>query len=452
MRALRNPWIWLLSLGLIVGAGVYVRHGVRGGAPSTRAASVKKIMYHCPMHPNYISDHPGECPICGMSLVPIEDEKAAGTHPATAGKAGQPGLAVEGQATIYLDPEKQQLIGLRTEPVRREPLDKTVRAVGQVTADETRVSRVFAKVSGWVDKLYVNSTGATVKKGQPLLAIYSPELVSTQEEYLLALRARETLKESSFADVAGSGDSLVEATRRRLELWDIPASEIRRIEKAGRPIKDLTLYSPASGYVMEKTVLEGQKIDPSTSLMTVSDLSEVWVQPEFYEQDASLVRVGDRATLTVSTYPGRSWSGTIDYIYPSVDPQTRTLRARLRFPNPGMVLKPGAYAAIEIAKHLGERLTVSEDSVLDSGTRQIVFLSKGDGHFEPRQVNVGERAGGRRILLSGLRAGDVIVSSGNFLVDSESRLKSAMQGMSSGGKTKQPAPPAGTSSHAGHGS
>jgi RND family efflux transporter MFP subunit len=359
---------------------------------------------------------------------------------------------VEGQATIYLDPEKQQLIGLRTEQVRREPLDKTVRAVGQVTADETRVSRVFSKVSGWVDKLYVNSTGAKVKKGQPLLAIYSPELVSTQEEYLLALRARKTLKESSFAEVAGSGDSLVEATRRRLELWDIPASEIRRIEKAGRPIKNLALYAPASGYVMEKTVLEGQRIDPSASLMTISDLREVWVQPEFYEQDASLVRVGDHATLTVSTYPGRSWSGTIDYIYPSVDSQTRTLRARLRFPNPGMVLRPGAYANIEIVKHLGERLTVSEDSVLDSGTRQIVFLSKGDGHFEPRQVTVGDRAGGRRVVLSGLRAGDVAVSSGNFLVDSESRLKSAMQGMSPSGKTKQPAPPAGTSSHAGHGS
>jgi len=454
MRLLKSPWIWLLCLALILGVGAYIRHGLRAGASSAGAASAKKILYHCPMHPNYISDHPGDCPICGMSLVPIQDEKT-GQHAATTGNVTPPGPAVAGQASIYLDPEKQQLIGLRTEQVRREPLDKTVRVAGQVTADESRVSRVFSKVSGWVDKLYVNFTGATVKKGQPLLTIYSPELVSTQEEYLLALRARKTLKDSSFADVAGSGDSLVEATRRRLELWDISASEISRIEKAGRPIKTLTLYSPASGYVMEKSVLEGQKIDPSSSLMTVADLSQVWVQAEFYEQDASLVRVGDRAALSVNTYPGRSWSGIIDYIYPSVDPQTRTLRARLRFPNPGMVLKPGTYANVEITKHLGQRLTIPEDSVLDSGTRQIVFLSKGDGHFEPRQVTVGERAGGRRVVLAGLRAGEVVVSSGNFLVDSESRLKSAMQGMSSpesaAGKATQPATPAGTSGHAGHG-
>ena len=452
MKLLRRRWVWLLLLVLVLSVGTYTYCGIRMGSPSVGAVT-GKTRYHCPMHPNYISDHPGDCPICGMSLVPIEDE-TGGQHAATAGNIAESGPPVAGQATIALSPEKQQLIGLRTEPVRREPMVKRIRTVGQVTADETRVSRAFSKVSGWVEKLYVNFTGATVKKGQPLLAIYSPELVSTQEEYLLALRASQRLKGSAFSEIAEGGDSLLAATRRRLELWDVPASEIRRIEQAGHPIKTLTLYSPASGYVMEKPVLEGQKIDPSASLMTVADLGEVWVQAEFYEQDASLVHVGDRAALTLNAYPGRTWTGTIDYIYPSVDPQTRTLRARLRFANPGMLLKPGMYANLTIEKRLGNRLTVPEDSVLDSGTRQIVFLSRDGGHFEPRQVTVGERTDGRRQILSGLKAGDVIVSSGNFLVDSESRLKSALEQMAapSTPDAKHASPKAAPSGHAGHGS
>jgi len=451
MRLLRRRWVWLLLLVLVLSIGTYTYCGIRMRSPSAGAAT-GKTRYHCPMHPNYVSDHPGDCPICGMSLVPIAED--TGTRAATTGNTADAGPKVAGQATIYLSPEKQQLIGLRTAQVRREPMVRTLLAVGQVTADETRVSRVFSKVSGWVEKLYVDFTGATVKRGQPLLAIYSPELVSTQEEYLLALRASQRLKGSAFSEIAEGGDSLLAATRRRLELWDVPASEIRRIEQAGHPIKTLTLYSPASGYVMEKPVLEGQKIDPSASLMTVADLGEVWVQAEFYEQDASLVHVGDRAALTLNAYPGRTWTGTIDYIYPSVDPQTRTLRARLRFANPGMLLKPGMYANLTIEKRLGDRLTVPEDSVLDSGTRQIVFLSRDGGHFEPRQVTVGERTDGRREILSGLNAGDVIVSSGNFLVDSESRLKSALEQMTPqpSPDAKHASPEAAPSGHAGHGS
>jgi len=409
--------------------------------------------YNCPMHPSYISDRPGDCPICGMKLVPIVEE-VGGPRAAAAGNIAEAGPAMAGQAAIYLSPEKQQLIGLRTEEARREPMVKTLRTVGQVTADETRVSRVFSKVSGWVDKLYVNFTGTMVRKGQPLLSIYSPDLVATQEEYLLALRASRRLQQSPFTEISEGGGSLLAATRRRLELWDVSPGQIRRIEQAGSPIKSITLYSPATGYVMEKPVLEGQKVDGSTSLMVVADLGVVWVQAEFYEQDFSLVRVGDRATLTANAYPGRSWSGVIDYIYPSVDPQTRTLRARLRFSNRDMILKPGMYANLVIEKRLGERITVPEEGVLDSGTRQIVFLSKGDGHFEPRQVTLGERADGRREVLSGLSPGERIVSSGNFLVDSESRLKSALQDMTtqqaSPGKAKEAPQKASVTVHSGH--
>jgi RND family efflux transporter MFP subunit len=412
----------------LIGGGVYLYCGLHMPRPVARAATPKAARYHCPMHPTYTSDRPGDCPICGMKLVPIEGEQPAERQPA-AGNVAEAGPMVAGQAAIYLTPEKQQLIGMHSEPVERAALSKTIRTVGQVTADETAVSRVYTKVGGWVEKLYVNFTGTQVRKGQPLLSIYSPELVATQEEYLLALRAQRRLKDSSFSEVAHNGDSLLAATRRRLELWDVPESEIRRIEQAGRPIKNITLYAPTSGFVMEKSVLEGQKVEPSTALMVVADLSQVWVQAEFYEQDAPLVRAGDGAELTVNSYPERRWRGTIDYIYPSVDPQTRTLRARLRFRNHGVMLKPGMYANVTIEKALGYRLTMPEEAVLDSGTRQIVFLDRGDGHFEPREVKVGQRVDGRREILSGVSEGDLVVTSGNFLIDSESRLKAALRGM-----------------------
>ena len=427
-KFLRRYWIWLVLAALVLGGGsTYFYCGWHMPAASGKAAK-SAVRYRCPMHPNYTSDKPGDCPICGMKLVPIEEEKPARRTPA-AGNVAKAGPPVAGQAAITLSPEKQQLIGLRTQVVTREPMTKVIRTVGQVTADETRLSRVYSKVGGWVEKLYVNFTGTTVRKGQPLLSIYSPELVSTQEEYLLALRAHARLVQSPFQEVAGGGDSLLAATRRRLQLWDVPESEIRRIEQAGQPIKSLTLYSPATGYVMDKPVLEGQKVDPSTQLMVVADLSEVWVQAEFYEEDMPLVRVGDTAQLTANAYPARTWRGAIDYIYPSVDPQTRTLRARLRFANAGLILKPGMYANVMIEKPLGTQITVPEEAVLDSGTRQIVFLDRGNGHFEPREVKVGQRAEGRREILSGVEPGDRVVSSGNFLVDSESRLKSALPGM-----------------------
>jgi len=417
----------LLLVLVLAGGGVYLYCGLRMPSASGKAAQAA-VRYHCPLHPTYVSDRPGDCPICGMKLVVIEEDQAPERAP-IAGDAAEVEPGVAGQAAIYLTPEKQQLIGLRTEEAARVPLTKVIRTVGQVTADETRISRVYTKVGGWVEKLYVNFTGQQVRKGQPLLSIYSPELVATQEEYLLALRARDRLQESPFPEIAGGGDSLLAATRRRLELWDVPESEIRRIEQAGRAIKTITLYVPASGYVMEKRVLEGQKVEPSTELMVVADLSVVWVQAEFYEQEVALVRVGDGAKLTVNSYPGDEWRGEIDYIYPSVDPQTRTLRARLRFRNHDTMLKPGMYANVMIEKPLGERLTVPEGAVLDSGTRQIVFLDRGEGHFEPREVTVGQRVDGQREIVSGLEPGDRIVSSGNFLIDSESRLKSALQGM-----------------------
>jgi RND family efflux transporter MFP subunit len=411
----------------IGGAAVYAYCGLHMPAPKADGAGAKAL-YHCPMHPSYTSEHPGDCPICGMKLVPVKTERKPARAP-TAGSAAAPGPTVTGQGAVYLSPEKQQLIGLRTGVVERRPLTKVVRAVGQIAPDETRLSRVYSKVGGWVEQLYVNFTGDQVRKGQPLLSIYSPELVSTQEEYLLALRAQKRLKQSPFAEVADGGASLLAATRRRLELWDVPESEIRRVERAGKPIKTITLYAPTSGFVMEKPVLEGQKVDPATPLMVVADLGVVWTQVEFYEADVALVKVGQQAGMMVNAYPDRYWTCVIDYIYPSVDPQTRTLRARLKVANPGMILRPGMYANVSIEQALGYQLTVPQDAVLNSGTRQVVFVDRGDGHFEPREVMIGQRSDDRIEILSGLKAGDRIVTSGNFLVDSESRLQSALEGM-----------------------
>jgi len=451
----RRQWVVLLIIAVLLGGGYYLYRTLYASKAGGRAEE-SKTMYHCPMHPTYTSDRPGDCPICGMKLVPIEKE-GEGKRKPTVGIIEE-GPKVKGQAAIYLSPEKQQLIGVRMGTVAHAPLTKAIRTVGQVTADETRLSRVHTKVEGWVEKLYVNFTGIQVRKGQPLLSIYSPELLATQEEYLLSLRAQKRLKKSPFTEVSRGGESLLAATRRRLELWDVPDAEIRRIEKAGKPFRAITLYAPASGFVMQKNVIEGQKVDSATDLLVIADLSEIWVQAEFYEQDAALVHVGDRAALTAASYPGQTWTGAIDYIFPSVDPQTRTLRARVRFQNPGLLLKPGMYVEVMLEKDLGHRLTVPEEAVLDSGTRQIVFVALGDGHFAPREVKLGQKVTGKREILSGLKPGDKIVVSGNFLIDSESRLKSALEVMTKRkpvrvekGKVQEKPSQQAPAGHAGHG-
>lgn len=431
------------------------RRAGRNPTLGTQPAKKGAARYHCPMHPTYVADRPGDCPICGMSLVPIEEQEEMP-------KAEGPDVA--GYTMVRLTPEKQQLIGVRLGEVTRISLDKTIRTVGKVAVDEARLSRVHTKIEGWIEKLYVDYTGKPVKKGQPLLTIYSPDLVSTQQEYLLALRSQQRLKNSPFPEVVRSGRELVAASRKRLELWDIPAHEIAAIEKSGEPRKTLTLHAPASGYVLQKNALEGLYVNPSMDLFLIADLSRVWLLGEIYETDLPLVRPGQRAVVTVNAYPGQVWSGRVSYIYPYMEGSTRTVKARLEFANPGMRLKPEMYANIELKIPMGLALTVPEEAVLDSGTRKIVFVDKGEGYFEPREVKLGARADSRWTVLSGVREGERIVISGNFLLDSESRLKAALEqmtgpagghqhGQSAGGqkdeaKTKQEA---GGQQHGGHG-
>jgi Cu(I)/Ag(I) efflux system membrane fusion protein len=360
-----------------------------------------------------------------MKLVPIEEEKPARRTPA-AGNVAKAGPAVAGQAAITLSPEKQQLIGLRTQVVTREPMTKVIRTVGQVTADETRISRVYSKVGGWVEKLYVNFTGTTVRKGQPLLSIYSPELVSTQEEYLIALRARKDLVKSPFPEVAASGNSLAESAKRRLKLWDISDDQIKALEESGQAKKALTLYSPFSGFVLEKMAYKGMSLMPGMALFKLADLSVVWLYADIYEYELPFVRVGQQAAIQLSYLQGETFTGKAIYIYPSLDPNTRTAKVRFEFPNPDGKLKPEMFANVEIKVHLGTKLVVPEGAIIDTGLRQMAIVDKGNGYFEPREVKVGAKVDNYYEILKGLKAGERVVTSANFLIDSESRFKEAV--------------------------
>src|SRR3990170_549749 len=371
-------------------------HGAAEGDPKAHPAPEpggqekpeRKILYwQDPMHPQYRSDKPGVAPDCGMQLVPVyADEVAAEDMPA---------------GTVRLSPEKRQISGVRTGLVQEKALVKTIRTVGLLAADETQIRRVHTKISGWVEKVYVDYTGRLVEKGQPLVAIYSPELVSTQEEYLRALQFRDALKGSSFGHVRTGAESLVESSRTRLLYWDLTPRQIRELEERGEPAKTVTLHSPIKGFVTAKQVFEGQYVEPQMELYTVTDLSRIWVYAYIYEYEMPFVRVGQEAAVALSYYPGEVVRGKVTYVYPYLEQKTRTNKVRLELANAGYRLKPDMYADVELKVDLGDRLAVPEEAVLDSGTEQVVFLAKGDGHFEPRRVRLGASAEGSLGILDG---------------------------------------------------
>jgi len=390
----------------------------RGGVSREEAPGKSgKTLYQCPMHPTYISEEPGDCPICGMKLVPVE-----GTEPEEA--RGTPGLA-----TVRITSEKQQLIGVRTGLVRYVDMEKIIRTVGRVTYAEPNVAYVTTKFEGWIEELYVDYTGKRVRKGQPLFTIYSPELVSTQEEYLLALKAQEYLTRSGFSEVSSGANNLLESTRRRLLLWDITEKDIRELERTGKPRKTLTIYSPIDGYVIHKNVFRGMKVSPGLNLYHIVDLSTVWVEADIYEYEIPFVKVGQEATISLSYCPGETFSGKVTYIYPYLESKTRTVKVRMEFPNRDLKLKPEMYANVELKVRLGRKLAVPEEAVLNAGTRQYVFVDLGDGRFEPREVRLGPKADAYVAVLEGLREGERVVTSANFLIDSESKLRAALTAM-----------------------
>lgn len=411
-----------------------------------KSAERKLLYYQDPMHPAYKSNKPGQAPDCGMDLVPIYADE------------GKPVDRALPAGTIRINPEKQQLIGVQYGQVETRRLARTIRAVGRLTYDETRIARIHGKIEGYIEQVMVDFTGKEVRKGEPLLTIYSPELLATQQEFLLAARARRQLADSPFREVSSGSESLYQAARKRLDLWDISEEQIADIEKRNQPRKNLTLYAPLSGFVTARNAFPRQRVTPETELYAISDLSVVWVLADLYEYEIPLINVGQQATMTLSYFPGQKFSGKVTYLYPQLDPMTRTLKVRLEFPNPEYRLRPDMFANVEFAADFGQQLAVPQEAVLDSGAERTVFVDRGDGYLEPRKVELREKVDGWYIVHKGLAAGERVVTSGNFLVDSESLLKSAagamgghagMPGMSGGEKKQEGAPGPKTGGQAG---
>ena len=335
----------------------------------------------------------------------------------------------EGQGPIALGAVQAQRIGVTYAPVTVGQLAREIRTVGQVTYDETRVSAIAPKVDGWVERLYVDFTGQPVSVGQPLFAVYSPMLVQAEEELLLARRLTSDLA-AGDGEARRNAEELLQSARRRLAYWDVPASEVARIERSGEVQRTIVLRSSVAGVVVEKNVLVGQRIAAGDALYRVADLGTVWVDGEIYEQDLRAVRAGLAVTATFDAYPGESWQGRIAYVYPTLDPDTRTARVRVSLANPGLRLKPGMFATLRFdGTPRGDALTVPRSAVLSTGERHIVFVRRGDGRLEPHLVQLGAQSDDRIEIVAGLAAGDTVVASATFLVDAESNLGTLMGGM-----------------------
>lgn len=383
---------------------------------------------------------------------------------------GAPAPTSEEAPTIEISPEKQQMIGVKVTTAAVQPLTKIIRTVGLIEYDQRRLQTINTKVEGWVEKLYINFTGVYVKKGEPVADIYSPELWATQQEFINMVR---WAKRSQMKDVQQStkspgpegapdvramidkdAQSLVEAARQRLKLWDISDAQIQKIEQSEKPIRTLTIYSPYSGYVLQKNVTQGTRVMAGASLFEVADLSTVWITADIYEFEMPLIKVGDVATVQLSYFPGRQFNTKIDYIYPTLQGETRTLKARFSMPNEGGRLKPQMFTNVELKINLGRKLAVPSDAVIDTGVRQIAYLDKGNGIFEPKEVMTGARTENLVEITAGLKPGDKVSSSANFLIDSEAKLKGVepLPRAKPGEKPApgQPAPPAPPPAH-GHG-
>lgn len=331
--------------------------------------------------------------------------------------------------TVVLDAATEQKIGVTYTTVRRAHLKRTIRTVGLLQMDEEKISRVHVKVVGWIENVYLNYVGKLIKKGQPLFTLYSPDIVSTEQEYLIARKGQQYLAKTPYTDVSSDANSLLKATRDRLRLWDISDTEIQQLETSGKAARTMTLYSPVNGFVMSRNAYEQAYVTPETDLYDIADLSTIWVNVDIFEYEAPYVHVGQTTQMQLSYFPGRTYRGKVTYIYPTLDPKTRTIKVRLEFPNPGYELKPDMYADVQLNVDYGTQTLVPSEAVLNSGTRQVVFIAKPNGYFEPRDVEIGDQFDGQTVVLVGLKPGEKIVASGNFLIDSESRLGAAMQQM-----------------------
>jgi Cu(I)/Ag(I) efflux system membrane fusion protein/cobalt-zinc-cadmium efflux system membrane fusion protein len=329
-------------------------------------------------------------------------------------------------AQVHLSAERLQSIGVKFGTVKRKPVQDEIRVTGNVAIDETRLSYVQTRFSGYIVKVFADATYKHVNKGQPLFTIYSPELVAAEREYLIAKQNGQTLSESSVPGVAAGIESLIAASAARLKQWNVPQAEIARLESSSQASEELEIDSPASGYIIERNALPNLTVQPDTRLYTIADLSTVWVLAQVFQNDLGRIRIGESAVLAADSFPGKGFRGTVDFIYPDVDMTTRTVRVRLVFSNSTLTLSPGMFVNVTLQVPLGNQLVIPVNGVLQSGMQQIVFVDKGAGYLEPREVQLGPQAGDEFVVLKGLKEGERIVTSANFLIDSESQLQAAI--------------------------
>jgi membrane fusion protein, copper/silver efflux system len=466
----------VLGMGLCLGGGgSYLVANLRRHPDlvQTAAPATTRPRYVCPMHPTITSDAPGDCPICGMKLVlqgasaiggargtpdgEMHEDGSESTHgerkvvgyrspmdprvTSPVPRKDEMGMEylpiyedelngggkVEGMASVNIEPQRQQLIGLRTTPVTRGEVGGSWRTVGRVAVDETRVHHVNVKVSGFADQVYVDYVGKSVKAGQPLFSIYSPDLLSAEQDYVLAVRTKAALGDGG---TPGAGDDLVAAARERLKLWDISEAELERLEKTGHPQKTLTLYAPMNGVVTKKDVVMGHRLQEGDMPYEITDLSEVWVLADAYESDLARLKLGTSATLSLPAFPNHRFKGRIIFIDPILDPTTRTAKVRLEFPNPNGDLRPEMFGEVTLESPRRDGLRIPSDAIIDSGTRKVVFVAIGEGKFQPREVKLGTVAADSVEVLDGLKEGERVVTRANFLIDSESRLRASLATMS----------------------
>ena len=425
----------LILLGIATGSGYWLGkakpapESAQAPAPTQAAKAERKLLYYRnPMGLPDTSPVPKKDSM-GMDYIAVyEGEQPAGP-----------------ELKISLD--RVQKLGVKTETVARREFARTVRAVGTVQVNERMEHTVAPKFEGWIQRLMVATTGEAVRRGQPLMEVYSPDLVTAQQEYVIALKGREGVKDAG-PEIQANMKSLAENSLQRLRNWDISGEELQRLQQEGKPRNTLTLRSPVDGVVMAKPSVQGMRFMPGEALYKIADLSSLWLLAEVFEQDLAWIASGQEAAIRVNAYPDKVFRGKVAFVYPTVTPETRTARVRIELPNPGRLLKPDMYASVEIAiRQRGQNhLTVSDSAVLDSGVRQIVLVGRGEGKFEPREVKLGQRGEGYVEVLEGLKEGETVVVSANFLIDAESNLKAAVggfgQSVTGAGASAKPVPAA----------
>jgi RND family efflux transporter MFP subunit len=384
----------------------------------------KILFYRHPMNPQVTSPTPQKDEM-GMDYIPVYEEER---------------VKEEVSGTVRISPEKIQKIGVKSEKAKIRNLKRTIRTVGRIDHDEAKVFNINAKISGWVEKLYVNRTDQMVHPGVPLLEIYSPELVATQEEYLLAFKNREKVKDNPYPEIKRGAESLLQAARQRLKYWDITEEQVKRLEEKGEITRTMAIYAGVHGIVTEKMVNQGMKIEGGEMLFKIIDHSGVWVYGEVYEYELPFIKLGQKARIIPSYTPAEVYTAAISHIYThfgsarheaeGMMEESRTAKIRFDLPNPEHKLKLGMYVNVELAVDVAQNaVTVPDSAVIDTGERQVIFVDKGDGRFEPREVTVGALADGYYQVLSGIKAGEKVVTSANFLIDSESSFRAAISGM-----------------------